>query len=149
MPYVIQELNSLCGFNFTLIFWKHSLHKERKILRNLLYASLTFCKILILFQSILRNFCLNSSIDWSEILLLKMYCPVISASILFFVAKMIGKWSEVYVFTIAVLVSILSMVVFVNTWSIAVAVCLMTRVRLCIVDVMEIVVFMDLLVFQI
>ena len=95
MPFVIQGLNCLCGFNFTLIFGKHSLYKERKISRNLLYASLTFRKILILFQSILRNFCLNLSIDRSGILRLKMYCSVISASILFFVAKMIGKWSEI------------------------------------------------------
>ena len=91
MPFVIQGLNCLCGFNFTLIFGKHSLYNERKISRNLLYASLTFRKILILFQSILRNFCLNLPIDWSEILRLKMYCSVISASILFFVAKMIEK----------------------------------------------------------
>ena len=95
MPFFIQGLVCLCGFNFTLIFGKHSLHNERKISRNLLYASLTFRKILILFQSILCNFCLNLPIDWSEILLLKMYCSVISASIFFFVAKMIGKWSEI------------------------------------------------------
>ena len=74
MPFVIQGLNCLCGFNFTLIFGKHSLYKERTISRNLLYASLTFCKIVVLFQSILRNFCLNLSIDWSEILRLKMLC---------------------------------------------------------------------------
>ena len=61
MPFVIQGLNCLCGFNFTLIFRKHSLYKERKISRNVLYASLTFRKILILFQSILRNYCLNHS----------------------------------------------------------------------------------------
>ena len=89
MPFVIQGLNCLCGFNFTLIFGKHSLYNERKISRNLLYASLTFRKILILFQSILRNFCLNLPIDWSEILRLKKYCSVISAPIWFFVAKMI------------------------------------------------------------
>ena len=87
MSFVIQGLNCLCGFNFTLIFGKHSLYKERKISINLPYASLTFCKILILFQSILRNFCLNLSIDWSEILRLKMYCSVISVSILFFCSK--------------------------------------------------------------
>ena len=104
MPFVIQGLNCLCGFNFTLIFGKHSLYNERNISRNLLYASLTFPKILILFQWILCNFCLNLPIDWSEILLLKMYCSVLSASILFFVAKMIGKWSEISVFTIAVLI---------------------------------------------
>ena len=99
MPFVIQGLNCLCGFNFTFIFGKHSLYNER----NILYASLTFRKILILFQSILRNVCLNLPIDWSEILRLKMYCSVLSASILFFVAKMIGKWSKISVFTIAVL----------------------------------------------
>ena len=59
MPFVIQGLNFFCGFNFTLILGKHSLYKERKISRNLLYASLTFHKILILFQSMLHNFCLN------------------------------------------------------------------------------------------
>ena len=105
----------LCGFNFTLIFGKHSLYKERKISGNILYASLTFRKILASFQSILRNFYLNLSIDLPETLRLKMYCSVISASILFFLAKMIGKWSEISVFTIAVLISMLSMIVFVNT----------------------------------
>ena len=95
MPFFIQGLNCLCGFNLTLIFEKHSLYKERKVSRNLLYASLTFCKILILFQSILRNFCFNLLIDRSEILHLKMCCSELSASILLFVAKMIGKWSAI------------------------------------------------------
>ena len=95
MSFVIQGLNCLGGFNFTLIFGNHSLYNERNISRNLLYASLTFRKILILCQSILRHFCLNLPIDWSEILRLKMYCSVLSASILFFVAKMIRKWSEI------------------------------------------------------
>ena len=45
------------------------MHKEWKILKNIVYAS---C-ISVLFQSILRNFGLNLSIDWSEILRLKMY----------------------------------------------------------------------------
>ena len=63
MPFVIQGLNCHCSFNFTLIFGKHSLYQERKISRILLYASLTFCKILILFQSILLNFLLKF-IDW-------------------------------------------------------------------------------------
>ena len=45
------------------------MHKEWKILRNIVYAS----RISVLFQSILRNFGLNLSIDWSEILRLKMY----------------------------------------------------------------------------
>ena len=83
MPFVIQGLNSLGGFNLTLIFGKHSLCKERKISRNSLYASFTFCKVLILFQSIWRNFRLNWSIDWSEILPLKTYCSRISASFCF------------------------------------------------------------------
>ena len=68
MPFVIQGLNCLCGFNLTLIFGKHSLYKERKMSRSLLYASLIFCKILILFQSILHNFCVNLLIGCSEIL---------------------------------------------------------------------------------
>ena len=102
MPFVIQGLNCLCGFNLTLIFGKHSLFKKRKNSRNLLYASLTFCKSLILLQLILLNFCLNLSIDWSEILRLKMYCSEFPESILFFVAKMAGKWLEI----LAVLISI-------------------------------------------
>ena len=61
MLFVIQGLNCLCGFNLTLIFEKHSLYKERKTSINLLYASLTFCKTLILFQVILLNFSVNLS----------------------------------------------------------------------------------------
>ena len=83
MPFVIQGLNCLSGFNWTLIFGKHSLCKEWKISRNSLYASFTFCKVLILFESILRNFHLNLSINWSEILPLKTYCSRISASFCF------------------------------------------------------------------
>ena len=74
MSFVIEGLNCLCGFNLTFIFGKHVFYKERKIPRSLLYTSLTFCKILILFQSILRNFCLYLSIDWSEVFTFKMYC---------------------------------------------------------------------------
>ena len=58
-------------------------------------------KTLISFQSILHNFCLNLSIDWSEILHLKMFYYKFSTSILFFVAKIIVKWSEISVFTIS------------------------------------------------
>ena len=83
MPFVIQGLNCLCDFNLTLIFGKHSLYRGRKLSRNLLYASLEFCKILILFQSILCNFCRSLSIDWSEILRLKMYCFGILACFVF------------------------------------------------------------------
>ena len=71
IPFVVPRLNCLCGFNLILISGKHSLYKERKISRNLLYASLGFSKILILSQSILRNFYLNLSNDYSKILRLK------------------------------------------------------------------------------
>ena len=91
MPFVIQGLNFVCGLNLILIFGKR---KEREISGNLLYGLFTFCKFLKLFQSILRNFCLNLLIDWFEILRSKMYCSGISVSLLFFVAKMIAKWSQ-------------------------------------------------------
>ena len=42
LPFVIQGLNCLCGFNLTLIFGIHSLYKERKISIILLYPLLTF-----------------------------------------------------------------------------------------------------------
>ena len=49
------------------------MHKEWKILRNIVrIVAIAFSKMLILFQLILRNFGLNLSIDWSEILRLKM-----------------------------------------------------------------------------
>ena len=49
----------------------------------------------MLLQSISYIFCLNLSIDWFETLRVKIYCSETFASFLFFVAKVIGKWSEI------------------------------------------------------
>ena len=114
LPYApcYQRIKLSLWFLFNLDFWKYPLYKERKVLRNLLYASLTFCKILILFQLTLPNFCLKLSIDYFQILRLKIYC---------------SEWSEISVFTIKVLIS--------NKRSIAEAVCLMTRVGLFMIGI--------------
>ena len=51
---------------------------------------------------------------------------------------MVGKWLEIYVFIIAALISILPIIIFVNTQPVVVAVCLVTSIGLFIAGIIPI-----------
>ena len=124
---VTEGLKCVCGFNLTLIIWKLFGVQGKKNLEKF-----SICIIDIFYSSTSYIFSLNVSIYWSDIWRLK-FINLNHCIYFLFCSKEDRKIVGNICFHNSSFNSILSLVVFVNSWLVAVVVCLVTRVGLFIV----------------